>query len=203
MKVNVNEGTTKVSLTHPVPIAPQHSATINNPNSTRKTINGLLSTLLKKNLCIILISIVSLRGKYKIILNQKKAVKIILFDGICNLCNGFVQFVIKRDTEKLFKFASFQSDFGQNFLKRHGLNSTKYSSFILLEEENYYTQSTAALRIIKALPSMRFTGKLLQYCPVAARDFFYRLIAKNRYLLFGKKEKCLLPTPELKERFLN
>jgi len=144
-----------------------------------------------------------LLGKDKIILNQKKPVKIILFDGICNLCNGFVQFVIKRDTEKRFKFASLQSDFGQDFLKKHGLDAIKYSSFILLEGENYYTQSTATLRIMKALPSMRFTGKLLQYCPRVIRDFFYRLIAKNRYLLFGKKEKCLLPTPELKERFLN
>ncbi len=129
--------------------------------------------------------------------------KIILFDGVCNLCNSSVQFILKRDKKKQFRFASLQGKFGQAFLKKHHLPSDNFNSFILLEDEKLYTRSTGALRMMKHLGS----GWSLLYgfiiIPKFIRDAFYNLIANNRYKWFGKKDECWLPTPELKARFLD
>lgn len=130
-----------------------------------------------------------------------KITKIILFDGVCNLCNGFVQFVIKHDARQIFKFASLQSDFGQNFLKNNGLNAQKFDSVILIQDDEFYTESTAGLKILSELKGYRFTRFFLHF-PTTIRDFVYQCIAKNRYRWFGKSDTCWMPTPELKKRFL-
>ncbi len=132
---------------------------------------------------------------------MEKPTKVILFDGVCNLCNRFVQFVIERDHKKQFKFASLQSDYGQDFLQKNNLNTTQFDSFILQCGNEYYTESTAGLKVLSQLKNFKFTRFFL-YLPPLLRNLLYRLIAKNRYLLFGKKNACWLPTPELQERFL-
>lgn len=128
--------------------------------------------------------------------------KIILFDGVCDLCNGFVQFVIKRDPHKLFKFAALQSTFGQDFLQRLGQNPKDLKSIILIDGEQFYTQSDAALNILKNLKGYRFAAKFLMLFPRFLRNSVYQIVAKNRYQWFGKKEQCMVPTPELQSRFL-
>jgi predicted DCC family thiol-disulfide oxidoreductase YuxK len=127
---------------------------------------------------------------------------IILFDGVCNLCNRSVQFIIKRDKKKLFRFASLQGETGQEILRRFGLPADDLNSFIFLENDKIYTRSTGALRMLKALGG----GWKLLYgfiiVPRFIRDAVYNWIARNRYKWYGKKDECMIPTPALKERFL-
>lgn len=128
---------------------------------------------------------------------------VILFDGVCNLCNAAVQFVIKHDKKKVFYFASLQGAYGQNFLatKPEGLSNLK--TFILCEEGKVYTKSAAALRVAKKLsaPVKLLYGLII--VPTFIRDAVYNFISKNRYAWFGKKDNCMIPTAALKERFLN
>lgn len=127
---------------------------------------------------------------------------IILFDGVCNLCNSSVQFVLKNDAEKIFRFASLQSAFGQSILTKHQLNTTTLSSLVLVEGDRVYTKSTGALRIARKL---KFPFNLLYIfiiMPPFIRDAAYNYVAQNRYKWFGKQEACWVPTPELKERFI-
>jgi predicted DCC family thiol-disulfide oxidoreductase YuxK len=128
---------------------------------------------------------------------------IILFDGVCNLCNSSVQFILKRDSEKNFLFASLQGKKGQEILKQSGLPANNLNSFILVEGDHIYTRSTAALRMLKGLGG----GWKLLYgfiiLPKFIRDAAYNLVARNRYKWFGKKEECWMPSAELKERFLD
>ncbi|MFT3822315.1 MAG: thiol-disulfide oxidoreductase DCC family protein [Chitinophagaceae bacterium] len=132
-----------------------------------------------------------------------QAQKIILFDGVCNLCNGSVQFVLKRDKTDQFLFGSLQSNTGQEYLQRFNLPADTFSSFMLIEDGKLYTRSTAALRVLKHLGR----GWQLLYgfiiVPRFIRDTVYNWIAKNRYKWFGKQESCWLPTPALKARFLD
>lgn len=127
---------------------------------------------------------------------------IIMFDGVCNLCNGFVNFMIPRDRKNIFLFGSLQSEKVKNILKQHNASITDISTVILLEDDRLYTQSTAVLRILRKMSG----GWPLLYgfivVPRPIRDFIYNLIARNRYKLFGKKDACMLPTPELKARFV-
>jgi predicted DCC family thiol-disulfide oxidoreductase YuxK len=129
--------------------------------------------------------------------------KIVLFDGVCNLCNSSVQFIIKRDKKTQFRFASLQGNFGQEFLKKHNLPADNFNSFILLEDDKVYSRSTGALRMLKHLGG----GWSLLYgfiiLPKFIRDGVYNWIARNRYKWFGKKDSCMIPTPDLKERFLD
>ena len=128
---------------------------------------------------------------------------IILFDGVCNLCNGAVQFVIKRDDKRQFLFASLQSEEGRNILKENNFFTDGVYSFIRVENGRVFDRSTAALRVAKRL---RIPWKWLYIfiaVPKFIRDAVYDFIAKNRYRWFGKKDECMVPTTELKERFLN
>jgi len=129
--------------------------------------------------------------------------KIILFDGVCNLCNNSVQFIIKRDKKKQFRFASLQGNFGQEFLKKYSLPADNFNSFILLEDKKIYTRSTGALRMLKHLGGGWSLFYAFMILPKFIRDGIYNWIAKNRYKWFGKKDACMIPTPELKERFLD
>lgn len=129
--------------------------------------------------------------------------KIILFDGVCNLCNSTVQKVIENDYKNQFKFASLQSEFGQEFLKKNDLSTEEFNSIILVDGERYFTKSDAALRIGRELKGIYKWSKLLFVFPKFIRDFVYDIISQNRYRWFGKQESCWLPTPDLQEKFLN
>lgn len=128
---------------------------------------------------------------------------IILFDGICNLCNSSVQFIIKHDKKKQFRFASLQSTFGQSVLKKYNLPDNDFTSFILLENENLYTRSTAALKIFKHLNGIWPFFYAFIVVPKNLRDWGYNIVAKNRYKWFGKQESCWVPTPELQSLFIS
>ena len=126
---------------------------------------------------------------------------IILFDGVCNLCSGSVQFILKRDKEKKFTFASLQSTTGQKLLSQFNLPNDTFNSFVLYQDGRMYTRSTAALKLFQQLRGWKWV-KMFWIVPKFIRDAVYNLIAKNRYKWFGKKNECWLPTPALKERFL-
>jgi predicted DCC family thiol-disulfide oxidoreductase YuxK len=129
--------------------------------------------------------------------------RIILFDGVCNLCNGSVQFVIKKDTEAKFKYASLQSASGQALLKKFNLPLEQFDSFIYIKGSQVFQRSAGALNVLKDLGGF---WKLLYgfiIIPPFLRDAVYNYIAKNRYKFFGKRESCMIPTPELKKRFLD
>jgi predicted DCC family thiol-disulfide oxidoreductase YuxK len=127
---------------------------------------------------------------------------IILFDGVCNLCNGTVQFILKRDRKGYFQFASLQSDAGQELLKKYNLPTEAFNSFVLIENNKAYLQSTGALRVARRLNAAWPLLYGFIIVPAFIRNFFYNLISKNRYRWFGKKEECMLPLPEWKGRFL-
>ena len=127
---------------------------------------------------------------------------IVLFDGVCNLCNGAVQFINKRDPLSKFLFASLQSDFGQTQLLKLGLDSTQLHSIIVLENGKFYERSDAALKIASGLSQPWSMLGAFRILPQFLRDWAYDLIAKNRYKMFGKQESCMIPTPEMKAKFL-
>lgn len=124
---------------------------------------------------------------------------IVLFDGVCNLCNGAVQFIIARDKHQDFRFASLQSTFGQQYQEQVG----EVDSILLVEEGQVYQKSTAALRIARKLNGLWPMLFVFIIIPPFLRDFIYDIIARNRYRWFGKKESCWLPTPDLKALFLD
>ena len=127
---------------------------------------------------------------------------VILFDGVCNFCNYWMNFAIKRDKYNQLRFAPLQGEAAKQLLPKYHLNPTSLSSVIFIDKGKAYTQSSAALRICKYLNGgwKLFYGLII--IPKFIRDFFYNIIARNRYKWFGKKESCMVPTPELRERFL-
>lgn len=128
---------------------------------------------------------------------------IVLFDGVCNFCNYWVNFLLKRDKKNIFLFAALQSESGQELLKKFSLATTDFDSFILIDGDSYQTKSDAVISIAKNLsgfPRLLVIGKFL---PKVVRDFVYDLIAKNRYKIFGKRDSCRIPTAEEKEKFLS
>jgi predicted DCC family thiol-disulfide oxidoreductase YuxK len=127
---------------------------------------------------------------------------LILFDGVCNLCNGSVQFVIKHDKESKFLFTSLQSDKGQEILKHFGMKTDDFDSFILLDKGEIYTKSSGVLKEAVILGGWFKIFAIFYLVPTFIRDLFYSFVAKNRYRFFGKKDSCMIPTPELKARFL-
>lgn len=127
---------------------------------------------------------------------------IILFDGVCNLCNGAVQYVVKHDPEKQFRFASLQSEAGRQLLESKQLSTTDLSSFLLIDNGELYSKSTAALKVAKRLSGAVKLLGIFIVIPAVIRDGIYNLIARNRYKWFGKKDACMIPTPELQSRFL-
>lgn len=129
---------------------------------------------------------------------------IILFDGHCNLCNRWVDFVIKRDPHHKFKFAAQQSESGQRILKEKGFTSTTVSNtIIIISEGTIFYQSTAVLKIISQLKSPLKHFYFLRFVPRVIRDFVYGIIAKNRYRIFGKRPVCRVPNSSEQGRFIN
>ena len=130
--------------------------------------------------------------------------KIILFDGVCNLCNASVNFIIKHDKKDLFRFVSLQSDLGQNILTYIGIYPSTIDSVILYEPRiAYYYKSSAVLEILKNLGGIFYFSILFKIIPKSILNMIYDFIAKNRYMWFGKKEYCIIPTLELKSKFLD
>jgi len=128
--------------------------------------------------------------------------KIILFDGVCNLCNSSVNFIIDNDHKNVFKFTSLQSEKGIELLKKYDLLDKNIDSVILVENDKAYVKSDAALKIAKTLGGKYKLFYGLIILPAFIRNFFYDIIAKNRYKWFGKKDSCRIPTLELKSKFL-
>lgn len=128
---------------------------------------------------------------------------IILFDGVCNFCNGSVNFIIERDTANYFKFAPLQSEVAQNLLKQHNIDKADTDSVILIENDAAFTHSTAALRVARKLDGAWSWFYVFIIVPQFIRDFFYKLFAKYRYRLFGKTEACMMPTPRIREKFIS
>lgn len=129
---------------------------------------------------------------------------VLFFDGVCNLCNGFVQKIIRNDKKGLFMFSSLQSDTGAAMLEYIGQQGAPApDSLILLHEGKYYTRSDAALMTAKLLGGAWKLFLVGYIAPRPIRDRIYDLVARNRYKWFGKQDNCMIPTPELKARFLD
>lgn len=127
---------------------------------------------------------------------------IVLFDGVCNMCNSFVQFVIKRDPKGVFKFASLQSNSGSSILNHHEYRKDLHS-IVLIDGDTLYTESTAILHIVSHLSGPVRILSLFKMVPKPLRDRLYQFGAKYRYLLFGKQTSCMIPTKEIKSRFID
>ena len=134
---------------------------------------------------------------------SKENSKVILFDGVCNLCNDSVKFIIKNDKRNIFKFAALQGKYGIKIQNNYNINTTKINSIILVDGENTFTKSSAALRIAKDLRAPFFMFYVFIIIPVFIRNFIYDIIAKNRYKWFGKMDNCMIPTKELKSKFFD
>ncbi|WP_437368915.1 thiol-disulfide oxidoreductase DCC family protein [Maribacter litoralis] len=129
--------------------------------------------------------------------------KIILFDGVCNLCDRSVQFIIKRDKNDVFRYAALQSETGEKLLAERNIDSNEIDSIILIEPNvAYYTKSTAALEIGENLKGLRTISSILLWLPESFRNIVYDFISKNRYKWYGKKADCMIPTEELKSKFI-
>jgi len=129
--------------------------------------------------------------------------KIILFDGVCNLCNSSVQFVIKRDKNDVFRYAAIQSEVGHQLITERHIDTTQVDSIILIEPGvAYFTKSDAALEIAGELGGLWKLTSVFKWIPKSIRDVIYDFVARNRYKWFGKQESCMIPTPELKAKFL-
>jgi predicted DCC family thiol-disulfide oxidoreductase YuxK len=128
---------------------------------------------------------------------------IILFDGVCNYCNSIVNFIIKQDKEKKFVFAPLQSLTGQQLLHQHGLPSNDFDSFVLIDNKKVYQRSGASLYVLNKLSWYWKWTQIFWIIPPLLRDALYNLVARNRYKWFGKKDSCMIPTPEVRGRFLD
>jgi len=127
---------------------------------------------------------------------------VILFDGVCNLCNRSVNFILKRDSGKIYKFASLQSDAAINIFSKHNLNLDKFDTIVLIKDQKVYQKSNAILEVTRSLGGLWPLLYVFKLIPRFLRDALYDYIAKNRYSWFGKSDQCRVPTPDLKERFL-
>jgi predicted DCC family thiol-disulfide oxidoreductase YuxK len=128
---------------------------------------------------------------------------IVLFDGLCNVCDSSVQAILKRDREGVFRFASLQGRFGQETLKRMGMPTSELETLVLLEGGTSYLRSTAVLRILRRLGGFWSAFYIFRLVPVSLRDAAYRLFARHRHRLFGRRAECRIPLSEQRERFID
>jgi predicted DCC family thiol-disulfide oxidoreductase YuxK len=136
--------------------------------------------------------------------NLPKNKKLILFDGVCNLCDASVQFIIKHDKKDVFLFTALQSDMGRQLIKSYDIDTAKTDSIILYTpEKGIDYKSAAALKIARHLEFPVNVASIFIIIPAFIRNWVYDYIAKNRYKWYGKKEACMIPTPELKSKFLD
>lgn len=127
---------------------------------------------------------------------------IVLFDGVCNFCNASVNFVIEHDKAGYFRFAPLQSEIGEELVAKHGIDTADTDSVIVVEHERAYTHSSAALKIAKQLDGIWSWAYAFIIVPKPIRDLAYKVFAKYRYRLFGRQDACMMPTPEIRARFL-
>ena len=128
--------------------------------------------------------------------------KIILFDGVCNFCNFWVNFIIDRDKKDLFRFVVLQSEAGQKLLKKFGLAKSDFDTFILIDSKSIYLRSTAALKIVKDISGPFKFLSVFTFLPECLRDWIYDLVAINRYKIFGIRDVCRIPNEEERRKFL-
>ncbi|MBT8304973.1 MAG: DUF393 domain-containing protein [Bacteroidia bacterium] len=129
--------------------------------------------------------------------------KLVLFDGVCNLCNASILYIIKHDKKDMFRFAPLQSEVGKSVIEKHEIDSAKMDSIILYSQEKGIShKSSAALRIAKDLGFPRNLMGVFFIVPTFIRNWVYDYIAKNRYKWYGKKDECMIPTPDLQEKFM-
>jgi predicted DCC family thiol-disulfide oxidoreductase YuxK len=133
-------------------------------------------------------------------MNENK--DIVLFDGVCNLCNAAILFIIKRDKNDRFRFAPLESEVGKELLAKYQIDPSKINSIVLVSGDSAFAKAGAALRISKHLTGLWPLLYSLIIIPSLISDTVYDFIARNRYKWFGKKESCMIPTPELKSKFL-
>lgn len=126
----------------------------------------------------------------------------VLFDGVCNLCNASVDFILERDSKSIFRFASLQSEAGQELLRRFRLPTEEHRSLVLVEGDRFFTRSSAALLIARRLDGFWPLLYAFIVVPRFLRDAVYDLFARNRYRWFGRRDTCRVPTPEERGRFL-
>lgn len=136
-------------------------------------------------------------------MEQLENKSVLFFDGVCNLCNGFIQFLITRDKKGIFSYASLQSDLGQAFMKEQGFAPEELNTVILYDKGKIYTHSDVALRVAQQLGGLWPLFSVFYIIPKGLRDAIYNWVARNRYRWFGKKEQCMLPRPEWRTRFLD
>ena len=129
--------------------------------------------------------------------------QIVFFDGVCTLCNSSVNFLIKQDKKGILKFASLQSDYARKVITKEVLNREKLDTIIVYTDGEFYDRSNAVLKLCKALGGVYCIFLIGYLIPRFIRDGLYRFVANNRYRWFGKKDHCMVPSQELKERFLN
>lgn len=128
---------------------------------------------------------------------------IVLFDGVCNLCNGVVRFTIEHDPDGRFRFAPLQEPAGERLLAEHGIETDRMDTFVLIEDGEAYTRSEAAVRLLQGLGGgWGLLGRVLGLVPRFLRDLGYRLVARSRYRVFGRQDTCMVPGPEVRDRFL-
>lgn len=127
---------------------------------------------------------------------------VVLFDGVCNLCNSSVNWIIDHDKEGKFQFASLQSVYGQNVVKQFNLTGEYMDTVLLLDGDKLYKRSEAVLRIAKHIGGIYSLAYVFIIVPAFIRNFFYNFVARNRYRWFGKQDACRIPSPELKAKFL-
>jgi predicted DCC family thiol-disulfide oxidoreductase YuxK len=127
---------------------------------------------------------------------------VVLFDGVCNLCNRLVAFLIPRDPEGRLRFAPLQSEAGQQLLTRHGLPTEGFDSFVLVEGDRAYTKSDAAIRVAELLGWPYRLARVARLLPTGLRDSLYDVVADNRYDWFGHRDRCMVPDDGVGDRFL-
>jgi len=127
---------------------------------------------------------------------------IVIFDGVCNFCNGAVNFIIKRDPNGVFAFAPMQSALAQEIMNKYEIHNVGIDTFLLIKNEQCFVFSSAALEITKDLSGFWYIFNVLKLVPRRIRDYFYKVFARNRYTLFGRQETCIMPTEEVRSRFV-
>lgn len=175
-----------------VPASPQYTA--QQPESKEQLTEGLNRVVDVKR--------IGLRGGYFLEMVDRVEHSIILFDGVCNFCNRTVQFIIKRDRNGYFRFASLQSSVAESLLATR-LEGLHLNSIVLIENGQIYTESTAVLRIVKNLDGIWKAAFILLAIPKPFRDPLYRFFAQRRYRWFGRQSSCMVPTKEIRDRFLD
>jgi predicted DCC family thiol-disulfide oxidoreductase YuxK len=127
---------------------------------------------------------------------------IVLFDGVCNLCSALVQFVIRHDTAAKFRFAAIQSEIGRAIFQSHGLDPADLQTFVFILDGKMHMRSDAAIEVVSRFGGAWRFFTVFRLVPRVARDWIYSMVARNRYRWFGRRDVCMIPTPEIKERFL-